>query len=597
MNLLIIQCFASSEYQVNIDLKTDKNGLLKVLVNLPDNLQGEQKYIFPSTIPGTYAKYDFGRFVESAFVINKKGRRKKLKKADVNSFIIPDASKAELLEFNMKSTWTATTKERYVFQTAGTYFKNNEVFVFNFAGICGYISGSEFVPIQINIGNKGELTGVSSISQFQTNGSLDQWKVKSYHELIDSPLMYHKTDTTQLKVGNTQITFSVYSEGGKIKSKEVAEALKPLTYALKNFFGNLPVDRYTFMYYFKDPKNMSIMGDGGLGALEHNYSSFYFLENYDDSAFVKQIVRDISSHEFMHILTPLNIHSEEIHYFDFENPKMSQHLWMYEGVTEYFSRLVQLKNGLITEKKFMQIMKEKIDNMAMFDNFSFTEMSKNILKDPYIRNFGNVYEKGAILAFLLDILITEQSNGTQNLTLLMQELAKQFGPNKPFKDDELFSKINELTQNKSKQFIEQYIQGNDSLPLKSYLNKIGWEFFTSFVDSVVGFGRTDFSFDTNEKVLKIVAVDENMNLLKLLPGDIVIEINNLKSKDSDPFTFMEKFKLPKENETFNVTYIRNNQEYKISEKPVKYAHVRKNKIKQVDNVTEEQIKMKEWLME
>jgi predicted metalloprotease with PDZ domain len=35
-----------------------------------------------------------------------------------------------------------------------------------------------------------------------------------------------------------------------------------------------------------------------------------------------------------HIITPLSIHSKEIQDFDYNDPKMSQHLWMYEGVTD-----------------------------------------------------------------------------------------------------------------------------------------------------------------------------------------------------------------------------------------------------------------------
>jgi predicted metalloprotease with PDZ domain len=48
---------------------------------------------------------------------------------------------------------------------------------------------------------------------------------------------------------------------------------------------------------------------------------------------------DVVSHEFFHIVTPLSIHSKEIQDFDYNDPKMSQHLWMYEGVTEYFANL------------------------------------------------------------------------------------------------------------------------------------------------------------------------------------------------------------------------------------------------------------------
>jgi predicted metalloprotease with PDZ domain len=51
---------------------------------------------------------------------------------------------------------------------------------------------------------------------------------------------------------------------------------------------------------------------------------------------------DVVSHEFFHIVTPLSIHSKEIQYFDY-NPKMSEHLWMYEGVTEYFNLSKSIK--------------------------------------------------------------------------------------------------------------------------------------------------------------------------------------------------------------------------------------------------------------
>jgi predicted metalloprotease with PDZ domain len=60
---------------------------------------------------------------------------------------------------------------------------------------------------------------------------------------------------------------------------------------------------------------------------------------------------DVVSHEFFHIVTPLSIHSKEIQDF-YNDPKMSEHLWMYEGVTEYFANLFQINQGLITEEDF-----------------------------------------------------------------------------------------------------------------------------------------------------------------------------------------------------------------------------------------------------
>ncbi|MBK6507405.1 MAG: hypothetical protein IPG02_17575 [Ignavibacteria bacterium] len=39
----------------------------------------------------------------------------------------------------------------------------------------------------------------------------------------------------------------------------------------------------------------------------------------------------------------MNLHAEEIGNFDYNNPVMSKHLWLYEGTTEYFADYIQLK--------------------------------------------------------------------------------------------------------------------------------------------------------------------------------------------------------------------------------------------------------------
>src|SRR5262245_41644756 len=105
--------------------------------------------------------------------------------------------------------------------------------------------------------------------------------------------------------------------------------------------GTLPVNKYAFIFYFTDQPVTSY------GALEHSYSSMYFMpeRSIED---LNQNLRDVAAHEFFHIVTPLTVHSEEIADFDFNNPKMSQHLWMYEGATEYFAGNMQVKYGLIT---------------------------------------------------------------------------------------------------------------------------------------------------------------------------------------------------------------------------------------------------------
>ena len=107
---------------------------------------------------------------------------------------------------------------------------------------------------------------------------------------------------------------------------------------------------------------------------------------------------DVVAHEFFHIVTPLGVHSEDIHYFDYNNPTFSKHLWMYEGTTEYFANLFQINQGLIDAPDFYNRIMDKVSQAQRFDDtMSFTQMSAGIVEEPYQANYGNVYQKGALI--------------------------------------------------------------------------------------------------------------------------------------------------------------------------------------------------------
>ncbi|MEY4541337.1 MAG: hypothetical protein RLZZ306_3094, partial [Bacteroidota bacterium] len=46
------------------------------------------------------------------------------------------------------------------------------------------------------------------------------------------------------------------------------------------------------------------------------------------------------------------------------SPKMSKHLWMYEGMTEYAAGHMQMKYNLIDLPQYLNMLKSKIGNMT-----------------------------------------------------------------------------------------------------------------------------------------------------------------------------------------------------------------------------------------
>src|SRR5690606_32296089 len=270
----------------------------------------------------------------------------------------------------------------------------------------------------------------------------------------------------------------------------------------------------------------------GFGALEHNTSTtVVFPEMIPRDQLIQSMI-DVVSHEFFHIVTPLTIHSREIHDFDYNNPKMSEHLWMYEGVTEYFANLFQVNQGLINESEFYDRMAGKIANAArMNDTMSFTEMSKNVLQEPYKGQYLNVYEKGALIGMCIDIIIREQSNGQRGILDMMQKLSNIYGPTRPFNDTELFDKVVELTYPEVGEFLRTHVSGTTPIPYADYFAKVGVTNLMQKKPSQTVFLKGQTPYITvgpdGKEIVVIPGIELNsfMNELKIQGGDVILAIN------------------------------------------------------------------------
>src|SRR5690606_5302881 len=277
-------------------------------------------------------------------------------------------------------------------------------------------------PIVLNVIRSQELYGATALipskqgepitklklekgSQPSPSKKVDTYEIDDYDKLIDSPLMYSAPDTAIIKVANTEVLIGSYSPNKKITAKEIAESVKEILYAQKEYLGGtLPVDKYAFIFYFTDQPVTSY------GALEHSTSSLYFMPEASIEQMNQQL-RDMAAHEFFHFVTPLTVHSEEIHNFDFNDPKMSKHLWLYEGVTEYFASNVQVKHELISPDEYLDVLREKILIAETFnDSVPFTDISKFTLSQ-YKDQYYNVYQKGALIGLCLDIKLRSLSEG------------------------------------------------------------------------------------------------------------------------------------------------------------------------------------------
>jgi predicted metalloprotease with PDZ domain len=519
---------------------------------------------FPKIVPGTYFINNFGRFISDVKAYDESGNLLGVDKLDTNRWRIMNAGMLRKVTYWAEDTYHSE-KSPAVFEPVGLCIDSGKVFVLNNYCYVGYFEGYKDEPFELSVTKPPGFYGATSLNLVSTNGRNDTYKAENYFELHDNPILYCIPDTATVMVNNTLVLLSVYSK----KNNDLSEYLISHTQKLfeaqgKYLGGRLPADKYSILLYMFEGSSKS----GSAGALEHFQSTTMSYPDIPKENMIEPFI-DVISHEFFHIITPLGIHSKEVHNFDFINPQMSKHLWLYEGSTEYYAHHCQVKYGLVTPEKFFEKMSQKILISTLYfnDTLQFTVMSKNAL-DEKKHEYVNVYQKGALISMCLDLELLKLSGGKYGIQNLKENLLKKYGKDKPFEDEELFDVISEMTYPEIRNFFRDYVEGPNRLPYGKFLAYAGYDYFESMdkeVPAMVGatLSSTGGRFEVTE-------VREFGKELKLKKGDVIESINGMDITASSFNEAAAKFeKSVKPGDEVTVVVQRKNDKGEVKKKVLK----------------------------
>jgi predicted metalloprotease with PDZ domain len=426
---------------------------------LPEQLTDKNKvYQFAASAPGTYELMDIGRFVRSFHAFDNNGKEIITKQISTNQWEISTPSLTKKIEYSISDTWHANVKDHAIYLMSGSNLEKDNALI-NGQCVFGYFEGMQSKPIYIKINKPaGWETGTALILNNE-----GYYVADTYDRVVDSPILTGKLSEAKTKIGRCLIKIYTYSKTGMLKSADILNSVNDILNAEDKFTKGLPVDHYTFLFHFEDITN---------GAWEHSYSSEYIYKEVPLTELDNEHIRTVISHEFFHIITPLNIHSQLVEPFNFVNPVMSQHLWFYEGTTEWAAWILQLRSGLMSLEDYINGMKMQLITSDYFNNnISLRDLSINAYKYP--EEYQNIYMKGPVTAALLDLYILKLSNGKRGLREVILDLSKKYGVHKTFDEDKFFDEIVQMTYPEIRTFIDKYIISANPLPLEEYLNWIG----------------------------------------------------------------------------------------------------------------------------
>ena len=495
-------------------------------------------YRLPRVVQGTYAVSDFGKYVDDFKAFDYNGNEIPAVKTDTNTWTINNAKQLDKITYLVNDTFdieeVGGIGGEQPFSPSGTNIEPTN-YVLNLHGFIGYFDSLKNNQYKLDVIAPADLVRTSALQNVEEKLSEDGKTVTTsyfaprYFDITDNPMFYGDLTVETFNVGDIKIVLSVYSPGKKHSAASLKETIFKMMKAQKAFLGDInSTPRYDIYLY--------LAGDNedapkGFGALEHHTSTVVVLQDAMPEEALAESMIDVVSHEFFHIVTPLSVHSEDVHYFDYNNPTFSKHLWMYEGVTEYFATLFQVNQGLVDENEFFsKIISEIQGSKNMDDAMSFTIMSENVLKEPYKDQYLNVYQKGALIGMCIDIIMREESNGNRGILSLMKELSNKYGKNKPFEDDKLIDEIVAMTYPSLRDFFDTHVIGDIPINYTKYFDKVGLKMGEARIETSYVMNGTKLIFAANPQEGKIFFSDlvkENSfwNDLGVQPNDIIKSVN------------------------------------------------------------------------
>ncbi|WP_439881860.1 M61 family metallopeptidase [Pontibacter sp. MBLB2868] len=570
----------SLTYLVNLNERADDQFRVSLEVKglKPEN----NVYQFAATAPGTYQTMDIGRFVTDFKAFDKKGRAIEVKQISTNQWELSRPEKVRTITYRIAETWDTKVKGNQVYWMCGTSLEQDHALI-NGQGVFGYLKGLQAQPMRIKLQYPQEWL-VGTALKADKDG---YYTATSYDQAVDSPILAGKLTKAETTYNGTTIDIYTYSKTGKIKSEDLMQNMTSMLGAANKFVVDFPVDRYTFLYHFEDM---------GWGAWEHSYSSEYVLKEQDLTPAYAKYVTDMASHEFFHIITPLNIHSEVIEQFNFVEPTPSQHLWLYEGTTEWASDMMQLRGGMLDLPAYFQDLSEKLsydDNMDK--NYSILKLAMTSYTPEGNRQYGNIYNRGAVTAALLDIRLLELSNGKRGLREVINELSKEYGPAKAFPEKDFFDIFTARTYPEIGDFFNRYIKNAEPLPLSEYYAKLGIA-YTPAVNTGLKVKSLGYNFGAPDGKLRVASVNPEVAAAGLKDFDEVLALNGTALTLQNAGQLLSKLNDLNAGDTYKLTINRDGQQQELNLKVFEKEKIQKHLFKLNEQATPQQVALRNsWM--
>ncbi|HSL53030.1 MAG TPA: PDZ domain-containing protein [Pyrinomonadaceae bacterium] len=406
----------SISYQLSMSRPNSHLFEVQIIVELPEQLKDKPvQFQMAKWSPGRYAVFDFAKNVQE-FRANAPVTR-----IDGHTWsVAPEGRTAINVSYKVFSN-----------DLSGTFSQlDNRHANYNGASIFMYVVDHKPDPVKLKINAPA---GWRIVNGRTDRAGQTEWQFPNWDIMIDTPTEI-APDWTQddFIVDGKKYHVVVHSfgpEGGRRAA--LVKDIEKIVRAQVAMWGPPEFEAYTFLIHFAADDRS---GDG----MEHLTSTQIIQPGALSEPGSYQRVLGTVSHEFFHVWNVKRLRPLDLGPFDFTRPLATRGLWVAEGFTNYYGRLMLRRAGLWDDQAYLKGEAETIKRIESAPGSRLMSAEESSLSAPFIDdaphaqavNLQNTaisyYPKGELIGMVMDLLVRGRTKNKASLDDIMRDMYEEF---------------------------------------------------------------------------------------------------------------------------------------------------------------------------
>lgn len=463
-----------------------------VLMEISGNKTKTLDIKMPVWAPGSYLIREFAKNIENVSATGSKGGKLEINKINKNTWRINSADNDIVKIKYQVYAFEVSVRTSFV-DDSHAFLSPTGIFMF----VDGQLNQPATVSIKAPNGWDKISTGLENLK-----GKASTFFAPNFDALYDSPIEIGNQDTFEFMASGVKHEVAMYGGGNYDKERLKTDMAKVVEQETR-VFGVNPNKRYVFIVH------NSVSGGGGL---EHLNSTVLGASRfgYTDEATYKNFL-SLVAHEYFHLWNVKRLRPIALGPFNYDTENYTSNLWIAEGFTAYYDNLIIRRADFLTADKYLDIVAGDINlvenqpgnKIQPVSEASFDAWIKQYRPNENSRNTGiSYYNKGSLVAFVMDLEIINATKGEKSLDDLMKAMYDEYFTRKGrgYTDAEFKTMAEKIAGKSFDKIYSDYVNGTKMI---DYTQVLGY----------AGFNIENIAAQRNEPFLGVTSANKDGKLI------------------------------------------------------------------------------------